>query len=152
MNVKAGKPVDIFVLYTNTPPPDGDDENGEGRLSQPALMRGVVRGVISMMVVATNLVDQRLGGCEKIDEEDAIAEAVSLALQADAVILVGGLSPEWESEGFDRPSLRLPGRQDELFTRVAHANPNTIVCIQAVSMLIIVWMFLTRAFAGNHLQ
>lgn len=42
INVQAGKSVDVFVLYTNTPPPDGDDENGEGRLSQPALMRGVV--------------------------------------------------------------------------------------------------------------
>lgn len=75
---------------------------------------------------------QRLGGCEKIDEEDAIREAVSLASRVDAVVLVGGLSPEWESEGFDRPSLRLPGRQDELFSRVARANPCTVVCIQAV--------------------
>ncbi|PPQ81597.1 hypothetical protein CVT26_013572 [Gymnopilus dilepis] len=138
VNVKAGKPVDIFVLYTNTPPPDGDDENGEGRLSQPALMRGV-----------------RLGGCEKIDEEDAIAEAVSLALQADAVILVGGLSPEWESEGFDRPSLRLPGRQDELFTRVANANPNTIVCIQAGSAVSMPWVkevsgLLQAWYSGNE--
>ena len=50
----------------------------------------------------------------------------------DAVIVVGGLTPEWESEGFDRPSLQLPGRQDELIQKVARANPRTIVCVQAV--------------------
>lgn len=42
INMEGGKPVDILVIYTNTPPPDGDDDKGEGRLSQPALMRGVV--------------------------------------------------------------------------------------------------------------
>lgn len=57
---------------------------------------------------------------------------MSLARTADAVIYVGGLTPEWESEGFDRPSLQLPGRQDELITKLAQANPNTVVCIQAV--------------------
>jgi beta-glucosidase len=57
-----------------------------------------------------------------------------LAEKADAVIFVGGLSPEWESEGFDRPTLKLPGRQDEVIARLAEANPKTIVCIQAVSL------------------
>lgn len=42
IHLNAGQSVDVLVLYTNTPPPDGEDENGEGRLSQPALMRGVV--------------------------------------------------------------------------------------------------------------
>jgi len=36
---EAGKSVDIIVEYTNTSPPV---ENGEGKSSQPALMRGVV--------------------------------------------------------------------------------------------------------------
>jgi beta-glucosidase len=49
------------------------------------------------------------------------------------VIYVGGLSPEWESEGFDRPDLDLPGRQNELISRLGKANHNTLVCIQAVS-------------------
>ena len=75
---------------------------------------------------------QRLGGAEKIDPEKAIEEAVTIASSSDAVIVVAGLSPEWESEGFDRPSLDLPGRQSELISRVAEVNPNTIVCLQAV--------------------
>ena len=51
------------------------------------------------------------------------------------VIFVGGLTPEWESEGFDRPTLSMPGRQDETTQRLAEANPKTVVCIQAVSSL-----------------
>lgn len=77
---------------------------------------------------------QRLGGCPKIDPEEAIVEATSLAKDVDVVVIVGGLTPEWESEGFDRPSLTLPGLQDKLIASVAKANPNTVVCIQAVSV------------------
>ncbi|CAA7270155.1 unnamed protein product [Cyclocybe aegerita] len=123
IQLEAGKPVNVLVLYTNTAAPDGDDEKGEGRLSQPALMRGV-----------------RLGGCEKIDAEQAVREAVALAKEVSTVIFIGGLTPEWESEGFDRPSLQLPGRQDEVIRRVAQANPRTIVCIQAGSTVSMPWI------------
>ena len=76
-----------------------------------------------------------MGGCPKINEEEAIAEAVSLARDADAVVVIAGLSPEWESEGFDRPSLALPGAQDELVSRLAAVNTNVVVCVQAVRSL-----------------
>jgi len=58
---------------------------------------------------------------------------VILAKDADVVVVVGGLTPEWESEGFDRPSLAMPGLQDELIAAVAAVNPNVVVVIQAVS-------------------
>ena len=70
----------------------------------------------------------------KIDPEAAIQSAVKLAKESDVVVLVAGLSPEWESEGFDRPTLNMPGQQDELIARVGEANPNTIVVLQAVSV------------------
>ncbi|KAF8892689.1 glycoside hydrolase family 3 protein [Infundibulicybe gibba] len=119
----AGKRVDVLVEYTNSPPPDGVDENGERRNAQPALMRGV-----------------RLGGCEKIDPEEAIRRAVDLAAQSDIAIIVGGLSPEWESEGFDRLTLGLPGRQDELISKVSQANKKTVVCLQAGSAVSMPWV------------
>lgn len=75
---------------------------------------------------------QRLGGCEKIDSSTAIQEAVTLAAESDAVIFIGGLTPEWESEGFDRPTLDMPGLQNQTIARIAAANSNTIVVIQAV--------------------
>ena len=60
---------------------------------------------------------------------------MKLATEVDTVIVVAGLSPEWESEGFDRPTLDMPGLQNELISRVGKANPNTVVCVQAVSTL-----------------
>lgn len=72
-----------------------------------------------------------------IDGDEAIAQAVALAKQVDAVLVVGGLTPEWESEGFDRPSLAMPGRQDELIAALAAANPNVVVAIQAVRLTIL---------------
>lgn len=56
-----------------------------------------------------------------------------MAQRNDVAVLVVGLNSDWESEGFDRPALDMPGMQNELITRVAKANPNTIVVIQAVS-------------------
>ncbi|CDO74858.1 hypothetical protein BN946_scf185004.g8 [Trametes cinnabarina] len=115
----AGKPVDVVVEYTNTKPPEGP----EADRSQPALMRGV-----------------RLGGCEKIDPEEALIIAEKLAAASDVVVVVAGLSPDWESEGFDRPTLDLPGRQNELISRVAKVNLNTVVCIQAGSAVAMPWV------------
>ena len=86
-----------------------------------------------VFVSFTNVCLQRLGGCEEIDADVALRAAESLAAESDVAIIVAGLSPEWESEGFDRPTLDMPGRQNELIARVGKANRNTVVCLQAVS-------------------
>ena len=44
---------------------------------------------------------------------------------ADVALVFAGLSSDWESEGFDRPDLDLPGRQDELIAQVASGQPAT---------------------------
>jgi beta-glucosidase len=51
-----------------------------------------------------------------------------------------GLTHEWESEGFDRPNIEMPGEQAELIRRVAAANPNAIVVINAGSPLDMDWL------------
>jgi Glycosyl hydrolase family 3 C-terminal domain len=38
-----------------------------------------------------------------------------------------------ESEGYDRTTLDLPGRTNELIRRVAEVNPKTVVVTQSVS-------------------
>lgn len=58
---------------------------------------------------------------------------MKLAASSDVVVVVAGLSPDWESEGFDRQTLDMPLRTNELIARVAKANPSTVVCVQAVS-------------------
>ncbi|MDX9990722.1 MAG: glycoside hydrolase family 3 C-terminal domain-containing protein [Anaerolineales bacterium] len=70
---------------------------------------------------------------------DPIAEAVQLAAKADVVVLVAGLTNEWESEGFDRPDMDLPLKQDELIRRVAAANPKTVVVVNAGSPVSMPW-------------
>ncbi|KAI0668559.1 glycoside hydrolase family 3 protein [Trametes maxima] len=134
VSLVAGKPVEIVVEYTNTKPPEGPESDR----SQPALMRGV-----------------RLGGCEKIDPERGLVDAEKLAASSDVAIVVVGLSPDWESEGFDRPTLDMPGRQNELIARVARANPNTVVVIQAGSAVSMPWVDDVRGivqawYAGNE--
>ncbi len=70
---------------------------------------------------------------------DPIGEAVELAAKADVVVLVAGLTNEWESEGFDRPNMDLPNKQDELIRRVAAANPKTVVVMNAGSPVSMPW-------------
>ena len=77
-----------------------------------------------------------LGGAEIQDSDKLLEEAVDIAKDADAVIAIVGLNDEWETEGIDRTTLALPGRTDELITRVAAVNPKTVVVTQAVRCLV----------------
>ncbi|KAG6805815.1 hypothetical protein H0H93_004067, partial [Arthromyces matolae] len=81
----------------------------------------------------------RLGGAEVVDPERSIAEAVQLAKEADVAIAIVGLNGDWETEGYDRTTLSLPGRTDELVEKVIAANPNTIVVTQSGSSITLPW-------------
>ena len=70
---------------------------------------------------------------------DPVAEAAALARSADAAVVVIGLDAEWESEGGDRASLALPGRQDELVAAVCAAQPRTAVVVNAGAPVAMPW-------------
>lgn len=72
--------------------------------------------------------------------KDTIAEAVKLAKNSDVVVLIASLNAEWESEGFDRVDMKLPGAQNELIERVAKANKNTIVVLNTGCAVEIPWV------------
>ena len=72
--------------------------------------------------------------------DDLIGEAVDLAKRSDVVVLIAGLSNEWESEGFDRLDMKLPGAQDKLIERVVAANPNTVVVLNVGSAVEMPWI------------
>ena len=75
------------------------------------------------------------------DDPDAELErAVALAREADVAIVVVGTTAEVESEGFDRASLALPGRQDELVRRVNEAQPRTIVVVNSGAPVLLPWL------------
>jgi len=72
-------------------------------------------------------------------DDEEIAAAVALAAGSDVAVVVVGTTAEVESEGFDRPSLALPGRQDELVRRVAAANPRTVVVVNSGAPVLLPW-------------
>lgn len=72
--------------------------------------------------------------------EPSIAEAVEAARQADVAIVFVGVSRTSESEGRDRPDMKLHGRQNELVEAVRAANPRTIVVLNNGSPLELPWL------------
>lgn len=71
---------------------------------------------------------------------DQLRDAVDLAAQCDATVLVVGTNNDWESEGWDRETLDLPGRQDELIAEVAKVSKRTIVVVNAGSPVAMPWL------------
>jgi beta-glucosidase len=71
--------------------------------------------------------------------EELLAEAEATARASDLAVVVVGTTEEVESEGFDRTTLALPGRQDELVRRVAAVNPRTVVVVNAGSPVELPW-------------
>ncbi|WP_326944788.1 glycoside hydrolase family 3 C-terminal domain-containing protein [Amycolatopsis sp. NBC_01307] len=116
VELTAGEPVDVSLTYWI-----------------PSEMAEFARGTFAWVTFA-------LGHRGPVlDPDAALEEAVALAGKSDVAIVVVGTTAEVESEGFDRTSLALPGRQDELVTRVARANPNTVVVVNAGSPVELPW-------------
>ncbi|HJY95121.1 MAG TPA: glycoside hydrolase family 3 C-terminal domain-containing protein [Streptosporangiaceae bacterium] len=72
-------------------------------------------------------------------DDEEIAAAAALAAASDAAVVVVGTTAEVESEGFDRTTLALPGRQDELVRRVLAANPRTVVVVNSGAPVLLPW-------------
>ncbi|QGI71242.1 hypothetical protein CEK26_003579 [Fusarium fujikuroi] len=73
----------------------------------------------------------RIGCARYSDESRELDRVVELAKAADQVVVCVGLGPEWESEGSDRSLYELPGRQNELISKVTGVNKNVVVIIQS---------------------
>jgi beta-glucosidase len=73
-------------------------------------------------------------------EEDELAHAARLAAESDVAVVVVGTTEQIESEGFDRTSIALPGRQDDLVAAVAAANPHTVVVVNAGGPVAMPWL------------
>jgi beta-glucosidase len=72
-------------------------------------------------------------------DDEAIAAAVAAARAADVAVVVVGLTDEQETEAFDKSTLALPGRQDELVSAVAAAARWTIVVVNAATPVLMPW-------------
>ena len=76
----------------------------------------------------------------RISADDAIAEAVLAARDAETAVVVVGLTAEQETEAVDKASLALPGRQDELVAAVVAAARRTIVVVNAATPILMPWL------------
>ncbi|WP_445443961.1 beta-glucosidase [Clavibacter sp. km1a] len=112
LRVTAGEPVDLMVEFELTSMPGG------------------LAGILGITVGLE---------ADESEPERLLDEAVAAAAGADVAIVVVGTNAQVESEGFDRESLALPGRQDELVRRVAAANPRTVVVVNAGSPVLLPW-------------
>ncbi|MGC0369656.1 beta-glucosidase [Microbacterium sp. SLBN-111] len=76
---------------------------------------------------------------ENTDADELISRAAAAAAAADVAVVVVGTNSKVESEGYDRESLDLPGRQDDLVRAVLAANPRTVVIVNAGSPVVLPW-------------
>ncbi|EIN07857.1 hypothetical protein PUNSTDRAFT_121061 [Punctularia strigosozonata HHB-11173 SS5] len=119
---------EIFVEYCNVRAPADGDEDEALMDSNPGL---------------------RLGGVVVKDEDEMMAEAVKLAGEADVCVCVVGLNSDWETEGYDRTTLALPQRTDELVEKVLKANPNAVVVTESGSAITMPWADTAKAIVHS---
>ncbi|KAK4704566.1 beta-glucosidase, partial [Phenoliferia sp. Uapishka_3] len=98
----------------------------------------------------------RIGAYPLVEPKVAREAAVELAKKSDLAILVVGTNPDWESEGFDRKDIFLPGETDALVKAVLAVNPNTVVVTQSGTPVAMPWIneastILQAFFGGNEL-
>ncbi|MEI6299649.1 MAG: glycoside hydrolase family 3 C-terminal domain-containing protein, partial [Actinomycetota bacterium] len=74
------------------------------------------------------------------ENENMMEEAVTLAATTDVSIVVVGTNDDWESEGWDRDTIALPGEQDALIAEVAKVSKRTIVIVNAGSPVSMPWL------------
>jgi beta-glucosidase len=71
--------------------------------------------------------------------DDMFDRAVAAARRADAVLCIVGTDGEWECEGQDRESMKLPGAQDDLVRAVAAVSRRSIVVVNAAAPVTMPW-------------
>jgi beta-glucosidase len=126
----------------NPPPPGGSDFFGFASQELAAPVELVAGSPVEVSVEYARR-DATLAGIRvgfrTVDTEGLLDTAVETAGGADVAVVFVGTTREWETEGRDRTTLALPGRQEELVRRVAAANPRTAVVINAGAPVDLSW-------------
>lgn len=73
-------------------------------------------------------------------DEELLAEAEKAALDADVAVIFAGLTPAYESEGYDRSHMDLPEAHNELIRRVLSVQPRTVVVLHNGSPVSMPWI------------
>jgi len=89
----------------------------------------------------------RVGLIKDVDIDEALHKLETMAAQADHIVVMTGLNPDWEGEGSDRVDLKLPRQQEELLRRLAKhgrkvamvnqsGGPVDLACADGISSIV----------------
>lgn len=108
---------------------------------------GIELEIGTSRIIELELQPQRSRGLNRLelaiappDPPDLLERAVAAARECDAVVVLAQSPHGWESEGRDRPTMTLPGRQDELIAAVLAANPATVVVVNSGAAVAMPWV------------
>jgi len=87
---------------------------------------------------------------EEIDE-NLINEAKEIAKQSDVAIIFAGLPENYESEGYDRPHMRMPESHNRLIFEVAEVQKNTVVVLSTGSPVEMPWIDKVKGLFETYL-
>lgn len=115
---------DVGNIWANT----GDSENGQAdSLNQDA------EATQSSPEPEKKIKSEEKQKHQKEMNEKYRKEAIEAAKDADAVIYVGGLTHDYDTEGQDRTDMKLPYEQDRLISELLEVRPDTVVVLEAGS-------------------
>ncbi|OJD30775.1 beta-glucosidase [Diplodia corticola] len=118
MKLEAGKTYDVYLQF-------GSSTTSNMKTPGATVMAG--GGV-------------RVGGTLVTEPQAEIDKAVQLAKEVDQVVIIAGLNGDWESEGYDRRHMSLPGHTDALIAAVCAANPSTAIVLQSGTPVAMPWL------------
>ena len=77
--------------------------------------------------------------------EALMKEALELAKSKEKVVVFAGLTDSYESEGFDRETMKMPQGHVRMIEEVAAVNPNVIVVLMCGSVVEVPWIDKVKA-------
>ena len=102
------------------------------------------RKVTSAMDAVADICDVTYaqGFNDKVDttDEALLNEAVEAAKNSDVTVIFAGLPDVIESEGFDRPDMKMPKNQLELIDKVCEVQKNVVVVLHNGSPIEMPWL------------
>ena len=111
-----------------------------------------VLGLLQIGRVEVNYTYAKGYDLEDDDPNDALlSEACLAAAKADVAVIFAGLTPRFESEGYDRTHLELPPGHNELIQRVSEVNPNVVVVLSAGAPVAMPWLPFVKGVLHTYL-
>ena len=145
--LKAGEKLAVIGDFAQTPRYQGAGSSAVNALQVDTLLDCIKADDSGIAFVGYASGFDRQGAADPKKQE----EAVSLAKQADTVLLCLGLDELRESEGLDRADMALAENQQQLLDAVAAVNPNVVVLLSAGAPVETPWVGRCKALVYGAL-